>query len=36
MRVSGCGFAATTLEEAKALSLAVTEVTHNHKEGLKG
>lgn len=36
MRVSACGFAATSLEEAKALSKAVTEVTHNHPEGLKG
>lgn len=36
MRVSGCGFAAKTLEEAKALSKAVTEVTHNHPEGIKG
>lgn len=36
MRVSACGFAARTLEEAKALSKAVTEVTHNHPEGLKG
>lgn len=36
MRVSGCGFAANTLEEAIALSHAVTRVTHNHPEGLKG
>ena len=36
MRVSACGAAARTLEEAKALSRAVTEVTHNHPEGLKG
>jgi len=36
MRVSACGFAANTLEEAKALSRKVTEVTHNHPEGLKG
>ena len=35
MRVSACGFAAKTLEDAKALSKAVTEVTHNHPEGLK-
>ena len=35
MRVSACGFAAKTLEGAKALSKAVTEVTHNHPEGLK-
>lgn len=36
MRVSGCGYVARSLEEAKALSKAVTEVTHNHPEGLKG
>lgn len=36
MRVSACGFAAASMEEAKALSKAVTEVTHNHPEGLKG
>ncbi|WP_431810739.1 N-6 DNA methylase [Lysinibacillus capsici] len=36
MRVSSCGFVANSLEEAKQLSKAVTEVTHNHPEGLKG
>ncbi|GBU20439.1 hypothetical protein R80B4_00317 [Fibrobacteres bacterium R8-0-B4] len=36
MRVSPCGFAAKTLDEAKLLSRKVTEVTHNHPEGLKG
>ena len=36
MRVSPCGFAANSLDEVKALSKAVTEVTHNHPEGLKG
>ncbi len=36
MRVSGCGYAANSLEEAKALAKAVTEVTHNHPEGIKG
>ena len=36
MRVSACGFVAHSLEEAKALSKAVTEVTHNHPEGIKG
>ena len=36
MRVSPCGFAAASLEEAKAMSRAVTEVTHNHPEGVKG
>ncbi|MFO7611475.1 MAG: ADP-ribosylglycohydrolase family protein [Clostridia bacterium] len=36
MRVSACGFAATTLDEAKLFSGLVTEVTHNHPEGMKG
>lgn len=36
MRVSACGFAARNLEEAKLLSCKVTEVTHNHPEGIKG
>ena len=36
MRVSACGFVAKSLEEAKALSKAVTEVSHNHPEGIKG
>ncbi|WP_373482762.1 ADP-ribosylglycohydrolase family protein [Acetobacterium sp.] len=36
MRVSACGFAATSLAEAKELSRKVTAVTHNHPEGLKG
>ena len=36
MRVSACGFAARSLDEAVALSKAVTEVTHNHPEGMKG
>ena len=36
MRVSACGFAARSLEEAISLSKAVTEVTHNHPEGIKG
>jgi type I restriction enzyme M protein len=36
MRVSACGFVANSIEEAKQLSKAVTEVTHNHAEGLKG
>lgn len=36
MRVSGCGYAATSVEEVKKLSKAVTEVSHNHPEGLKG
>lgn len=36
MRVSACAYAARSLEEAKQLSRAVTEITHNHPEGLKG
>lgn len=36
MRVSPAGFAATSLEEAKEISKLVTEVTHNHPEGIKG
>lgn len=36
MRVSPAGFAARTEEEAQKLSLAVTAVTHNHPEGIKG
>jgi type I restriction enzyme M protein len=36
MRVSACGFAANSLEEAGLLSQKVTEVTHNHPEGIKG
>ena len=36
MRVSACGWAGRTLEEALAFSDAVTGVTHNHPEGLKG
>jgi type I restriction enzyme M protein len=36
MRVSACGFAAKTLEETIMLSRKVTEITHNHPEGLRG
>ena len=36
MRVSATGFAAKTLTEAKRLSHAVTKVTHNHIQGIKG
>ena len=36
MRVSACGFAAKTLDEAITLSRKVTEVSHNHPEGIKG
>lgn len=36
MRVSACGWAGQTLDEVKAISRAVTEVTHSHPEGIKG
>lgn len=36
MRVSGCGYVGSSIDEVKALSRAVTEVTHNHPEGIKG
>ena len=36
MRVSAAGLAAHSLDEAKLLSKLVTEVTHNHPEGMKG
>ncbi|MCR4661612.1 MAG: N-6 DNA methylase [Clostridia bacterium] len=36
MRVSACGLAASSLEEAIILARTVTEVTHNHLEGIKG
>ena len=36
MRVSGCGYAAESIEEAIQFSRMVTEITHNHPEGLKG
>ncbi len=36
MRVSACGFAAGSLDEAKRLSKAVTEVTHDHPKGIQG
>lgn len=36
MRVSACGYAADSLEEAQLLAEKVTEVTHNHPEGVKG
>lgn len=36
MRVSPTGFAARTEEETQKLALAVTAVTHNHPEGIKG
>ena len=36
MRVSACGHAGQTLEEVIAMSHAVTEVTHNHPDGMMG
>ena len=36
MRVSPCAYAASTMEDAIALAKAVTEMTHNHPEGIKG
>ncbi len=36
MRVSAAGFAANSIEDAKEISKKVTEVTHNHPEGIKG
>lgn len=36
MRVSAVGLAANSLDEAISLSKKVTEVTHNHPEGIKG
>lgn len=36
MRVSPCAWAAETEAEAKELSKLVTEITHNHPEGIKG
>ena len=36
MRVSPAAFAASSEREARQLALAVTRVTHNHSEGLKG
>ena len=35
MRVSPCGFAAKSLEEAILLARTVTQVTHNHPESMK-
>ncbi len=35
MRVSACGIVGKSLEEVKLLSQKVTEVSHNHPEGLK-
>lgn len=36
MRVAPAGLLASSLEEAQAFSLKVTEVTHNHPEGIRG
>lgn len=36
MRVSPCGLAAVTMEEALALARASACITHNHPEGIKG
>ena len=36
MRISAVGFFAKTKEEVEIYSKAVTEVTHNHPEGIKG
>lgn len=36
MRVSACGHVAKSLKEVKELSKKVTQVTHNHPEGIKG
>ena len=36
MRVSACGWIGKDLDEVKRLSRIVTEVSHNHPEGIKG
>lgn len=36
MRVSPCGWAASTLDEALWMARTTAEVTHNHPEGIKG
>lgn len=36
MRVSACGLVAKSIEEAIDLSRKVTEISHNHPEGIKG
>lgn len=36
MRISAVGFAAESMDELCAMSDAVTKVTHNHPEGMKG
>ena len=36
MRVSACGYVGKSIDDVKELSRMVTEVTHNHPEGIKG
>lgn len=36
MRVSPCGWIGNSLDEVKSLALQVTDITHNHPEGIKG
>lgn len=36
MRVSACGWAGQSIDEVKAMSCAVTKVSHDHREGIKG
>lgn len=36
MRISPVGFIANSIAEVKVLSRTVTEITHNHREGIKG
>ncbi|MDO5717227.1 MAG: ADP-ribosylglycohydrolase family protein [Tissierellia bacterium] len=36
MRISAVGYMAQSLEDAKKMSQMVTEISHNHPEGLKG
>lgn len=36
MRVSPVAFVAKTIEDCRQFAIAVTEVTHNHEEGIKG
>ena len=36
MRISPVGFAARSIAEAKQLAAAVTRISHNHPEGMKG
>lgn len=36
MRVSPCGYTASTIDEAVSLAHKVTKISHNHIEGIKG